>query len=186
MQAILSSTAGFYLLWLPFVVVVLLVQPDTFSNYVLNWHGLFYGACAFVVGYLIILSGQAMQRRLQQGMWWHLAAAILLYLVRLFYFEFNAPNGLIAIESVCWLMAVLALAQQFLSRPRPFFRWLSPAVYPIYLVHMIPLYAVLFAANQLITAVGMAAVDPVTLLVAVGFYLIIRPIKYVRVLFGLK
>ena len=187
-QAILSSTAGFYLLWLPFIVAVVLVQPENFSNYVLNWHGLFYGACAFVVGFLIMLCGQGMQRRLQQGMIWHLAAAFLLYLLRFVYFEFNAPNFLIAIESVFWLMAVLALAQQFLSRPRAVFRWLSPAVYPIYLVHMIPLYAIQYYLLQ-------TSLSPVwvwlismffTLLVCIGFYLIIRPIKYVRLLFGLK
>ena len=118
-----------------------------------------------------------------------IAIAITLFVTRAVYFQFRAPNELIALESNSWIISFFAFAYKYLNRSGKILRYLSQAVYPIYILHMLFLY------------LGSYLIFPMEIDVRVKFFMVllftvvgcfltyefmIRRVKFIRVLFGLK
>lgn len=180
-----------YLFVLPFMaeaVFVPLISPDfDFSNYALTLHGWVIGFIAFASGFVAVALGNSFRRALSRMKLPCLLIAVGLYLLRLLIFELKGPNALVAVESLSWIFALMGFAAA-LNRPSPLLRYLSPAVYPIYIIHMLFLYL----GDYLLLPLKIPPWPQyfLILLFTLGgsllFYELVRHIRFLRPLFGLR
>ena len=118
-----------------------------------------------------------------------MAAAVILYVTRLVIFQLEAPHYLTAIESCSWIFAVLGFGSRYLNHPGKTLSYLSKAAYPVYILHMIFLYlgSALIMPLEIHVTLKFILVVMVTGIGCFGFYeLIIRRIRFIGILFGLK
>jgi len=163
--------------------------PPIYELYALTWHGFFIGLLAFFFGYCFMLARIPFWKMLLTWRWLFLALAIALYIHRLLQPQMKVPNTWLAVESCCWIFAVLAFGHRHLNRPGRALQYLSQAAYPIYIIHMIFLYLacwVVFplAANDWLKFV-LVLIFTITGCFAL-YELVIRRVGPLRVLFGLK
>lgn len=162
--------------------------PGPYELYAMTAHGFWLGMLAFVSGYCFVLSGEGFWHMLMRWRWFWLLSAAALFTVRLSIYNLHAPWYMVPIESVLWILTVLAFGYRYLNRPGRVLTYLSQAAYPVYILHMIALYA----GSSLIFPLPLAA--PVkfvlVLLITIGGCLLayegIRRVKILRLLFGLK
>lgn len=171
-----------------FIAEVLIIKPVPYELYAMTWHGFFLGLLAFFFGFCFVLVGPAFWKMLQTWRWLFLALAIAGFGFRQFYFGMTTPSYLLVAESQAWIFAVLAFGSKHLNRPGRALTYLSQAAYPVYIVHMAFLYLGSLLIFPLEIPVQLKFVL-VLLFTVVGCFLafeIIRRIKYLRPLFGLK
>ena len=96
---------------------------------------------------------------------------------------------LTSIESMSWIFAALGFGYKYLNRPSNILSYLSQAVYPVYIIHMIFLYW----ASYIILPLNLTLELSLTLIILLTFIgcyvtyeLIIKRIGFIRPLFGLK
>lgn len=172
-----------------FIVEAVLVDPRPYELYAMTWHGFYLGLLAFFFGFCFVLSGSAFWDMILKWRWGFLAAAVILFSVRITQFEQFAPGHLIATESNFWILSVFAFAYKYLNRPSNALNYLSQAAYPVYILHMIFLYL----GSWLIFPVDIAAPLQFTLVLlftGIGCFtlyeFVIRRVNMIRPLFGLK
>ena len=172
-----------------FVAEALLVDPKPYELYAVTWHGFFLGLLAFFFGFTFVLSGHSFWNMILKWRWLILAAAVILFSIRMALFQPYAPGYLFAIESNCWILSVLAFGYKHLNYPGKALNYLSQAAYPVYILHMI----FLFLGSSLIFPLDINVqlqfllVLVFTVVGCFTFYeLLIRRIKIIRPLFGLK
>ncbi|MBT1705851.1 acyltransferase family protein [Chryseosolibacter indicus] len=189
LKCVLGSPLGILLVIVAFMAEAWLVNPNPYTLYAMTWHGFFLGLIAFFFGFCFVLSGLPFWNMIVKWRWLFLSFAGILFSFRIVAFQQLAPNYLQAIESVYWVVSVLAFGYKYLNRPSKALDYLSQAAYPVYIIHMIFLYLgsiiifpldipvyLQFALNLVFTFAGCFA-----------FYeLVIRRINIVRPLFGLK
>ncbi len=185
---VMGHPLGLILLILPFVLEAVLVAPELFTLYATTAHGFWLGLLAFLVGYLMVYAGNSFWELVERWKWALLGAAVLLFLLRLFYFELVAPNPLLAIESNLWVFAFLGLGYRYLNRPHPALRYLSQAAYPVYILHMLFLYLTSFVLfpTQLSAWWAFTLVLILTFAGCYGTFELIRRVRWLRPFFGLK
>lgn len=188
-KRILSNPLGLLPIIAAFIAEVLLVDPKPYEMYAMTWHGFFLGLLAFFFGFCFVLSGHTFWEMILKWRWLFFAAAATLFMVRLVQFQLNAPNYLLVIESVCWIISVFGFGYKYLNHPSKTLSYLSQAAYPVYILHMIFLYL----GSLLIFPLDIEApLQFILVLVFTGigcftFYeLIIRRVNIMRPLFGLK
>ncbi len=184
---IFSNPLGVLLVMGVLIAEVLLVKPVPYELYAMTMHGFYLGLIAFFFGFCFVLSGNKFLTMILTGRWIFLFIAIILFGIRL-QFQWSFPYYLIPVESVCWILAVLAFGNKYLNRPGRALTYLSQAAYPVYILHMIFLY------------LGSLLIFPLTIAVEIKFilllaftgtgcfamYEIIRRVNFLRPLFGLK
>jgi len=178
-----------YLFLIPFIIEAELLNPEYFSLYVGTGHGFILGMLAFFFGFLFIAIGETFWTALDKIKTVSLIIAFSLYLVRLFYFDLSAPNFLMSIESMNWIFAVLGFGHKYLNKPGKILSYLSQAVYPVYIVHMIFLFLAssIFLPLNLPLALNLILIVVFTFIGCfVTYELIIRRVGFIRPLFGLK
>ena len=140
-KRILKFPAALYLITLPFIFEAELVAPEQgFSAYANTPHGFWLGLLAFITGFFFISIGDTFWQAIGKIKGFALAIAIPLFLVRMIIFQFEGPFYLTVIESWSWLFAVFGFGTTYLNRPSKKLTYLSKAVYPVYILHMIFLY----------------------------------------------
>lgn len=189
MERIIRRPAGLFLFTIPVMIEAALLQPEDFPAFALTAHGFFMGLLAFLTGFLFVsLKGEFWQaaERLRRKA---LAAAFVLYLVRLFLFKLEGPNALIAFESMSWMLAVLGYGSVYLNKPSAKLAYLSKAVYPVYILHM----PVQFFVSYCIMPLSPPPIVKLLLLLAATFAIsfaiyevVIKCTKWIRPLFGMK
>jgi glucans biosynthesis protein C len=183
-----STPLGLLVVVAAFMAEVAIIKPMPYELYAMTWHGFFLGMIAFFFGFCLVLSGSVFWTMISKWRWMFLVIALSLFIVRLIYFPVNTPGYLLVMESQCWIMSVLAWAYRHLNKPSKALTYLSQAAYPVYILHMIFLYIgslfifrwdipvqVQFVLVLLFTACGCFAT-----------YELIRRVKIIRPLFGLK
>ena len=178
-----------YLFLIPFILEAELINPEYFSLYVGTGHGFLLGMFAFFFGFLFIAIGDAFWNAVEKIKTVSLIIAFTLYFVRLFFFELQAPNFLMSIESMNWIFAALGYAYKYLNKPSKILSYLSQAAYPVYIIHMIFLYlaSFIFLPLNLPLEVSFILIILLTFISCfVTYDLIIRRIGFIRPLFGLK
>jgi len=168
---------------------VLLMRPAVYELYAMTGHGFILGLLAFFFGFCFVLAGEPFWRLLLKGRWVFFGVAVALYAWRLVQPAMRVPAVLLSIESSAWIFTVLAFGYKHLNRQGRVLRYLSEAAYPIYIVHMIFLYA----ASVLVFPLDLAAPLKFVLVLAVEFTgcfvlyeFLIRRVPFLRTLFGLK
>ncbi|MCW5910504.1 MAG: acyltransferase family protein [Cyclobacteriaceae bacterium] len=187
-KTIFSTPLGLLIVTAAFIAEVLLVKPVPYELYAMTRHGFFLGLLAFFFGFCFVLSGTGFWQMLVKWRWLFLLIAGTLFALRIHYFGMQIPGYMIVIESQVWIYSVLAFGHKHLNRTGKVLQYLSPAAYPVYILHMFFLY------------LGSAIVFPLAIPVQVQFmlvllftlggcllsYEIIKRVKWVRVLFGMK
>lgn len=172
----------------PFVVEAYIIKPVPYELYAMTRHGFFLGLLAFFFGFCFVLVGSIFWGMIQKWRWLLLALAIGGFAFRQFYFGMAAPTYMLVAESQCWIFAVLAFGSKYLNRSSKVLNYLSQAAYPVYILHMIFLYlaSLIFFPMNLPVQVKFALVLSFTFTGCFITYEIIKRLKYLRPLFGLK
>ena len=185
---ILSNPFGPLVISIFFVLEVLIVKPQIFPLYAQTLHGYTMGFLAFFFGFILVYTGPSFWNTVQKWKAVYLGAAAILYAVRLIMFKTNGPNFLMAIESNIWIMSLLGYAHHYLNRPSKLLAYLSKAVYPIYIVHMIALYgaAWLILPLEIPVVFQFILIVLITAVVCIVLYEILRRIPILRNAFGIS
>jgi glucans biosynthesis protein C len=188
-KRLLSHPLGLLSVIAAFVAEVLLVDPNPYELYAMTWHGFFLGLLAFFFGFCFVLSGDTFWKMLLTWRWLFIAIAVMLYAYRLFQFQMRVPSYQLAIESNFWIISVFAFGYRYLNRPSKALDYLSQAVYPVYILHMIFLYLGSLLIFPLDVEVQLQFIL-VLLFTFMGCFLtyefVIRRVSIIRPLFGLK
>jgi hypothetical protein len=178
-----------YLLAIPYLLQSLTIPADVpYSLYFDSRVGLLLGMVAFLLGFTIVALGEALWKAISRVKFHSLVLALVLYIIRLVAYDTHGPHMLTSIESISWVIAAFGLGYTYLNRPSKILSYLSPAAYPIYIVHMIFLYLgayIIFPLN----VNAWASLLLITVFTFVGCffsYEIIRRVFFLRPLFGLK
>jgi membrane-bound acyltransferase YfiQ involved in biofilm formation len=190
LQKAMNTPLGLLPLAIALVAEVLITQPRPYEMYVMTKHGFFLGMIAFFFGFCFVLSGEGFWKMIVRWRWPFVMAGLSLYFLRIFglNFEETLKFGLLPVETISWVLVVLSFSHLYLNRPSNALNYLSEAVYPVYILHMIFLYlaSVLIFPLQINVQLQYLLTLVFTLAGCFGTYEIIRRIKYARVLFGLK
>ena len=172
-----------------FIGEVLIMKPQIFEMYALTWHGYFLGLLAFLFGFLFVYTGNTFWQTVLKYRWLYIGVAAVLYTIRFTIFDLSTPGYLMAIESNSWILGIFGFGYRYLNRPSPMLRSLSAAAYPVYIIHMVALYA----GAAIILPLHIPVFLKFTGIVAftgifcyVVYEYVIRRIGFLRPLFGLK
>jgi peptidoglycan/LPS O-acetylase OafA/YrhL len=186
---LLGHPVGLLVIIVPFIAEAELVNPESFEYYAMNAHGFWLGMIAFLTGFLCVYSGQPFWDNVTKWRWPLLAIATTLFTLRVFEGQFNAPYYLKAVESNFWIFTALGFSHRYLNRPSKTLAYLSQAAYPVYILHML----FLFLASWLLFPMDLPVLLKLALVIAITFTgcfvayeFVVKRIKLVRPLFGLK
>lgn len=180
---------GLLLVVVPFIIEAVIVNPETYQLYATTMHGFWLGLLAFLFGFLIIYSGEIFWLTVLKWKGLFLALALLLFILRFIKFELEAPNYLMAIESLMWIFSLIGFAYRYFNRPSKTLSYLSQGAYPIYIIHMVFLYLGSFLILPLVipTYLKFILLLAFTLVGCISLYeFIIKRVNFLRPLFGLK
>ncbi|KOY85853.1 acyltransferase [bacterium 336/3] len=144
-----------------FIIEVLMVKPAIYELYVMTWHGFFLGLIAFLFGFCFAMCGTSFWDTLVKWKWVWIILATALYIYRIFQPFMKVSDVQLVIESNLWIYTVLAFSYQYLNKPSKKLIYLSEAVYPMYITHMIFL------------GVGCLLILPLNMVVYLKFFFIL-------------
>lgn len=181
---IFERPLGILLVAIPVVMEAAIVNPADFVTYAETWHGFWLGLVCFLTGFIFITVDDVFWTAIRRAWWIALPLAFGLYLLR----DDATSNAVIGLESMLWMLAILGLGSHYLNRPSGMLRYLSQAVYPVYIVH----FPVQFILSYYLIPMDLSPWVKLILLIIGTFgiclmlYEIIRRIKWIRPLFGMK
>jgi glucans biosynthesis protein C len=183
-----SNPLGLLFVAACFIGEAMILTPHPYEMYAMTLHGYWLGLLAFLFGFCFVLSGEGFLKMIVRGRWVFLALATVLFVVRFTWLKVNSPYYLVVIESHCWIYALLAFGRRYLSFGGRALTYLSGAAYPVYILHMVFLYLGALLIFPLNMAVQLKFVIVLLITFAGCFitYELIRRLKWVRPLFGLK
>jgi len=189
LKRVFGTPLGLLITIAVFVIEALLLQPETFETYSMTLHGFLLGLLAFLFGFIIVHAGEGFWNNVSKWSWLLLLLAAALYTFRLIKFDLLAPHYLKAIESMLWIFTIFGFGYRYLNHPGKALSYLSQAVYPVYILHMIFLYV----GSYLIVPLEISALVKLFLVLAFTFIgsfacyeWIVRRITFLRPVFGLK
>ncbi len=187
-RKLFSTPLGLLVVIGAFVAEVMIIKPIPYELYAMTWHGFVLGLLAFFFGFCFVLSGERFIQMLLAWRWLFVSLAAGLFALRIHYFGMQAPGYLVVVESQLWIYSVLAFGHKYLNHTGKVLQYLSAAAYPVYILHMFFLYlgSVLVFPLAIPVQLQFVLVLLFTLGGCLGSYEIIRRIKWVRVLFGMK
>jgi len=189
LTSLLSHPAGPFVVMVFFVVEVVAVRPGIFELYAQTWHGFFIGLIAFFFGFLLVYVGQPFWQNVLKRRWFFVALAVVLYAVRWTVFDMSSPHILMAIESNCWIFGIFGFGYKYLNKPSPILKYLSPAAYPVYIIHMFVLYggAMIILPLEIPVALKFVLIVLFTGVTCLFLYeFVIRRIRLLKPFFGIK
>jgi hypothetical protein len=199
---VMARTGLQWLMPLPLAAVMLWLAPVSYNanGLIGDWYGLVYYGTLLVYGAFLFGSPDVLAA-LNRQRFWSLAVGIAAYAVLYVVFVDGAVRPVIrpedrpahalvsATNTMAWLFAIIGFANRYLTRRPAFLAEASEAVYPFYMLHqtvtVIAVYWLLeigvppvagFILAALATFVGTAAI----------YICVVRPLWFIRPLFGLK
>jgi hypothetical protein len=182
---------------LPIVLESILIQPKDYPVFAFTLHGLLLGMICFFSGFVLVSLKEVFWTAVRKIKLITLFLAFSLYLLRAYNVmiadsEFiSSPlivNLLTGFESANWMLAAFGFGAAFLNKPSKSLDYLSSAVYPVYIVHL-PLQML---CSSLVFPLSIPAILKLiivlvgTFALSFAIYEIIKRIKWVRFLFGMK
>lgn len=189
LKNLFKTPLGLLVILIPFILESIIINPDPFEMYAMTLHGFLLGFLAFFFGFCFILAGNTLRNTLIKWRWPFLITAIGLYGIRLITFQLKSPNYLMSIESNIWIFAVFGFAFQYLNKPGKVLTYLSEAAYPIYILHMLWLYAAsyIILPMQMPVIIKFITINLLTFIGCFAMYeFVIKRSIILRPLFGLK
>ncbi len=171
-----------------FIAEELITQPMPYEMYAMTLHGFILGFLAFFFGFCFVLSGEGFLKMILKWRWLFLFVGITLYAFRIYWFKMNAPLYFLPVETITWILSVLAFGHRYLNHSGKVLTYLSQAAYPVYILHMIFLYLGSMLIFPLPITIPLQFVLVLLFTIAGCFatYEIIRRFKILRLLFGLR
>jgi hypothetical protein len=133
-----------FLLALPSILLIIMLDPATWGNQDLGGWSVFIYPSFFVSGF-VILSNQRLQARVRQMRWTSFGLGIVLTSAYLFLeFQRNPVffglkealvDPLFCLVGWSWLLAVLGFSMQHLNFNAPFLKYANEAALPFYILH---------------------------------------------------
>lgn len=187
---VLKKPGGIYLFAVPIMIEATLVNPEYFSIYVHSLHGWLVGLLCFFIGFVFISAQAEFWPAASRVRWISLFLGATLFAIRILVFEsVEIFDWLTALESMCWMLALLGFGARLLNKPSRALTYLSGAVYSVYIVHL----PVQFVFCYFVLPLAVSPWAKLGLLLAGTFgvsfllyELILRRIRWVRPLFGMK
>jgi glucan biosynthesis protein C len=187
-KKLLSTPLGLIPGVVVFILEGVILNPFPYELYAMTWHGFVLGMLAFFFGFCFVLGGSEFWNMIVKYKWMFVSVAIALFVVRLLYWKMNTPMYLLVTESQCSIISVFAFAHQYLNRGGRTLAYLSQAAYPIYILHMLFLYlgSMLIFPMAIDVRIQFVLVLLFTIVGCFATYEVVRRLKWIRVLFGLK
>ena len=100
----------------------------------------------------------------------------------------KCQTSVIALESCLWLFAVFGFAFKHLRRTSPLLQYLNQSVFPVYIIHMVTLYGLSYFIVwwDIPTSLRFIIIFIGTVALSFLFFEVVRRLKWIRPLFGLK
>ena len=165
-----------------------ILEPGDFINYQFTTHGFFLGLILFFTGFLFVSLKEITWSSAENIRWIAILIAFPLYLGRGISPELRRQTWLTAFESMCWILAIIGFASVYLNNNSRSLAYFSKAVYPVYIIHL----PVQFGLAIVIFSLPLTGMFQLILLllgtfgVSLLLYEILRRIKWIRLLFGMK
>ncbi|MCP4686267.1 MAG: acyltransferase family protein, partial [bacterium] len=178
-----------YLLAVPYMLQALTIPGDVpYALFFDSRVGLLLGAVAFFLGFTLVALGEVAWKAIAKTKYYALGLGAVMFIVRLTVFDGHGPHVLTSIESISWVMSIFGFGYTYLNRPGKALSYLSPAAYPIYIVHMIFLYlgAYLIFPMNLNPWVSLFLIVVFTFAGCLLTYEIVKRVFLLRPLFGLR
>lgn len=189
LNKVFKNPLSILLVTIPFALESLIINPEMYTFYAMSLHGFVMGGLAFLWGFIFVVSGSSIWLMLKKWKYLFLILASGLFILRLVKYDLESPNILMSLETVLWSSSVFGFAYQYLNHPSKALSYLSQAVYPVYIIHMI----VQYAASYFLFPLEIPAIIKFGLVVFITFSasflvyeLAIRRVKFLRPLFGIK
>jgi glucan biosynthesis protein C len=196
----LARPGAAYLLALPVMLLLGLMNRNTFWGS-LGWGGgsIFSHMCFFLSGFVII-SHAGLQNNIQRLRWLSLAlVAVLLVTCFTLYMLIGDPAygtaqytlffSLYGLWAWCWVLTILGFGMKHLNFRTPALQRANEAVLPFYILHQPVLLCVGFFAVQWVIPdlLKWAFIMPTSFVIIVALYeFLVRRFNGMRVLFGMK
>jgi glucan biosynthesis protein C len=195
----LAKKGAIYLLALPAIALVNLLDPEGLGTTVLGGWSIFNYLVFFMSGFLIMSSGP-MQTSIKRMRWISLVAGIAIWGVFDIIWgalgdpiygtrQFLCGTVLWCLCAWCLLLAIFGFGFQHLNRSKPFLHYANEAVLPFYIMHQsmilpIAFFVVRWAIPDLFkfTIILIASLAIVTVL----YEFLVRRFNLLRFLFGMK
>ena len=186
-SSVMSKPIGPMSISVFFILETVIFRPQLFEMYAQTWHGFFLGLLAFFFGFLFVFSGKSFWQTVLKWRWLYLVMAVTLYVIRFVVFELKSPGYFMAFESNCWIFSVFGFGYKYLNKSSNTLNHLSPAAYPVYIIHMFVLFAGAIIILPLDIPVMLKFIFMIVFTVAISYLIyqfIIRRIGLLRPLFG--
>ncbi len=189
LSKIFNNPFKLILIAIPFMLASWIINPDSYPTYAMTLHGFVIGFLAFVFGFLFVFSGKVFWDTVKKWKWIYLLIAFGFYLIRVIFYEMEGPKFLMALETVIWIYAILGLAYSYLNINNKALKYLSEAVYPIYIIHWIVIHLgsiIIFGLDIPIELQFIGLVLFTLFGSLLVYHVLIRNLSVFRPLFGLK
>ena len=194
-STVISKPLGVVVIFaIPMAIEALLVNPDDYPAFHMwsstPFHGLLLGMICFFLGFIFVSLKTTFWSAVDQSKNIALILAISLFSVRIMeLIDIQLiRNPLTSLESVCWILTAFGFGSTYLNKSTRIIRYLSSAVYPVYIVHM----PIQFFFSSLIFPLAVpATIKFIMVLIATysGSLIIfemVKQLKIVRVAMGIK
>jgi len=166
-----------------------------------DWTYFCYDLAVFIYGYVFCLHDrlwQAINRHLQIPLSLAIISTVFVLVMRFEMPAFSRPaysprymlySVFLGLHTWCWILALLALAKQYLSGTNRFLKYASRASYPFYILHFLLMVVIdhFLVKWHLGMAAELISLSFLTFIATLGSYeLLINRIKATHVLFGVK
>ena len=187
LRKLFSHPIGLLAITALFVIEAFVLKPSPYEMYAMTWHGFALGFIAFFSGFCLVLTGQPFWNMLVKWRWIFPILAIAGFVIRVI-LSVKVPVYVLVAESHSWIFTCFAFGYKYLNHPGKALSYLSEAAYPVYILHMIFLYAgsILIFPMHLPVQIKFVSVLMFTVLGCFVTYEAIRRVKFLRPLFGLK
>ena len=178
---------------LPLIMESVIINPESYAGFAIYpIHGFITGGICFFMGYMFVSLDEKFWKSVRDIRFIILILAFSLYLVRVFDMLPTSLTilsvALTPFESVCWMLSTFSFGSLYLNRPSSLLSYLTPAVYPLYIVHM-PLQF-LFSSFIFTLAIPPVYKFVLVLLATYGggliIYEMVKKIKWGSTLLGIK
>ena len=189
-----------FILGFPIVISTILINPKDFPAFAFTTHGFIIGFICFFNGFLFVSIKKYFWDSITKIKFQTLFIAIILYIIRLANLinneSQNEPlisslliiNALTAFEATNWILSILGFSAKYLNKPSKLLAYLTSSVYPVYIVHM-PiqfLFSALIFRLNINTSLKLVMILIATYSISFLIFEIIKNIRYLKVLFGMK
>jgi glucan biosynthesis protein C len=194
----LSKPATVFLFALPVILLIAVLDTETWGNREMGGWSVFIYPCFLVSGFVII-SSDRLQACIQRMRWSSLGFGLALsaaYLFLEFQTRYSLPllvkksdDLLLSLSAWSWLLAVFGFGMKHLNRNTPFLKYANEAVLPFYILHQTAIVCLGYFVVQWAIPdwLKFVFVLTVSFLVSMGVYhLLVRPFNLLRFMFGMK